>query len=355
MKIKLNTREFHKKLERLAKLARENKIRPVLSQVLLQAGTRLVIHATDLEQTAIVSMEAEIQEKGNVCVNPHIVLEYLALEEQENISIEFSDGLCKIGNMEFAAGDPEEFPNLKTIEGEGKIIKRNEFVRKIKSVIFAAGRNGNNIAVDVLRLDKDKIACTDSFRLVTDGYHIGLEASIPILSTVNLLNVLEGVTDEDIQVLKVENNMQITAGDYTYMTRLIDLAFPDVSGIINNINHTKKATVNILKIEKALKKANISASKNMEAKDSATFQFSKGKLEIRAISNSTKSKEKLQIEYEGEDLKVALNVRYMLDFVSRVNSNLVMEFSDNKSAFKLTELGNDEYKYVMMPLAIREE
>ncbi len=64
MKLALKTRELRIILSKLSKLARENKIRPVLSQVLLQADTRLVIHATDLEQTAIVSMEAEISEKG---------------------------------------------------------------------------------------------------------------------------------------------------------------------------------------------------------------------------------------------------------------------------------------------------
>ena len=355
MKLTVNKSEFLRKIKTVSKVVKDNKIRPVISLVRLVAGDKLELQGTDLEQTSISVIEANIEQSGSVCLKATDVIESLSLEDSENIEIEASEGMCRIGNMQFATGNAEEYPKIDETLGEYKEINKNELISQIKKTIFCAATDISNIAVSVVRIDKDIITATDSYRMVLNKYDTGIEASIPVGSIRNVLAVLEGTKENEIGLIVNNSKLQIKTTDYVYTTRLIDLAFPDVRGIIQNSSREKKAVLNILKIEKSLRKVSIASSKNQEAKDSAIFTFKKGKLEIKANSQAVKAKESVPCEYDGEDVKTSLNVKYLLDFVSNINSNLVIEFSNNVSPFTLTAEGNQDYKYVTMPLAMKEE
>ena len=62
------------------------------------------------------------------------------------------------------------------------------------------------------------------------------------------------------------------------------------------------------------------------------------------------------MEYEGEDLKISLNSKYLLEFIQNIprDKEIELELRYPNSAVKVTEKGNNDYVYIIMPLALRD-
>ena len=99
----------------------------------------------------------------------------------------------------------------------------------------------------------------------------------------------------------------------------------------------------------------------MESKYSSTYQFKHGingesKLIISALNDIARINEELNISFEGEDLKISLNSKYLLEFIQNIpkEKELVLEFMYANSAVKVYEKDNENYIYILMPLALRD-
>ena len=58
---------------------------------------------------------------------------------------------------------------------------------------------------------------------------------------------------------------------------------------------------------------------------------------------------------EGEDLKISLNVKFLLDYISTIKGKVtVLELLNNKSSVIVKDEDNDKSLYFTMPLALRE-
>jgi len=62
------------------------------------------------------------------------------------------------------------------------------------------------------------------------------------------------------------------------------------------------------------------------------------------------------ISFEGEDLKISLNSKYLLEFIQNIpkEKELVLEFMYANSAVKVYEKDKEDYIYILMPLALRD-
>jgi DNA polymerase-3 subunit beta len=61
----------------------------------------------------------------------------------------------------------------------------------------------------------------------------------------------------------------------------------------------------------------------------------------------------LPVDYNGETFEVGFNINYLLDIVNSIKKDeIVFEFIDSASSCLITESGNDECKYVIMPMRV---
>jgi DNA polymerase-3 subunit beta len=59
------------------------------------------------------------------------------------------------------------------------------------------------------------------------------------------------------------------------------------------------------------------------------------------------------IEYKGEDIEIGFNVNYLLDALAAIESDsITMALVDGNSSCLLREPGNDDCKYVVMPMRL---
>ena len=82
---------------------------------------------------------------------------------------------------------------------------------------------------------------------------------------------------------------------------------------INNCD--KKATINIKDFTSVLKRIYVFVKDNKDKKDVALLTFKSNSLEILGKTDLAESSENLPIIYDGGDLSIGLNVKFLLDYL----------------------------------------
>ena len=76
---------------------------------------------------------------------------------------------------------------------------------------------------------------------------------------------------------------------------------------------------------------------------------------MNGISENAKIKEEIPIIKEGEDIKISLNVKFLLDYISTITGEVTqLKMLNSKSSVLITEEKNDKSLYLTMPLALRD-
>ena len=65
------------------------------------------------------------------------------------------------------------------------------------------------------------------------------------------------------------------------------------------------------------------------------------------------AEEEVEISYDGDDIEIGFNVNYLLDALGAIESaEVALAVVDGNSSCLLQEPGNDECKYVVMPMRL---
>jgi DNA polymerase-3 subunit beta len=363
MKIIINRNEFIQNLSNLSLVIKDNSIRPVISGAKLEVSDGLIkFTGTTLETTLKSTMTGVIKEEGTVVFKIGLVLEYIKLLTQEEIEIGASENKLFIHNAEFLVLDDEEYPTLN-IDGGNKIleIESSLFVEFLDKVSFSASTLPENLAVSTIRMkledNKIYLITTDSYRLthyVTDhDTYMNTEISIPLEGATILGKLFRG-SKAVLNFYLDGSQLRVKSENLIFSIRLVDLAFPDYNSILSSMSSTKKIELNLKDCKSALKKVLTIAKRNQETKNGAYFDFKNNTLKISVSSGNAKTTQKLDTIKDGEDFKASLNVKYIEDYLNNIEKNIVIEATNASSMFILKEMDNDDYTYILMPLALRD-
>lgn len=369
--IKVNRQEFLKGLRTVEKAINDNKIRPIISCAYLETiDGKILLKGTNLELTISTIIDGEILEDGKIVFSYQLIEEYLReigdetiqlVEDGNRLVIETSDSAS-----EFSLFDPEDFPKTKDMEEvEGLCLDTQNFVDMLEKTKFAAAASGENLAINCVRLEfngnKLKMISTDTYRLVylEKDFENALNksVSVPINTVDSIIKIFKNEKGEEFFLKFLENQILFEIGETKILSRVIDLNFPDYQGILESTEYDKTAIIDTDEFIKVLKRVIIFVKNNAESKYSATFEFKNNLLEINGISETAKISEKTDIEKTGEDLKISLNVKFLLDYLQCLEKEktTVINLLSSSSAVQLKNADNEKFIYLAMPLALRED
>lgn len=102
--------------------------------------------------------------------------------------------------------------------------------------------------------------------------------------------------------------------------KLIELRFFNYVEILLNIFYDKKLYMNNDKLINLLKRILIFLRSNLEFKYLLIYEFkyneeNKNKMVIFVLNEIVRINEELDVNFEGEDLKIFLNFKYLLEFI----------------------------------------
>lgn len=376
MKIRIQRIEFLKRLRIIEKTINENKIKPIISCAYIETrGDNLFFCGTNLETTITTEMQCkEIIETGKLVFQYQLIEEYLKELKDDTVIFSEIDGNLLIessdSSSEFSLMNAEDFPKILVNENffekieEFKInsIELAEIFEKIK---YAASPSSDNLSINCIRLESEdnrlKFITTDTYRLVylekeLERIKSKIEVSIPLNTVEALTKLLRSIESTEISFYFINRQIFFKTPDVLIVSRIIDMAFPNYKGILLNNNYNKKLTINAEIFMKILKRITIFVRNNNEAKYGATFYFNGKEMQVHGVNEVAKINEELVVNYEGENMKIALNTKFLSDFIQNLNKSkdITLEFVASNSSVKIKENDVEDYLYILMPLALKE-
>lgn len=373
LNIKVNRNKFLKAIHIVEKAVSENKIRPVLSGIYLEAkDDKITFKGTDMELNIQSYMFGKIVEEGEIVFAFQLVDEYLKEIDDEEIQLIQTEGTLLIetdnSSSEFSIYDAEEYPKI-SVAGEGRIyeISKELVIDMLEKVKISSAGTNENPSIHSVRVElehgKIKMAATDTYRLayieedLEDAMSGSTKISLPLHSVEALIKILKSVGDEFVKFKFVGNQAVFEIEKVILTSRVVDLAFPDYKGIFENTVYTKNVNVDTELLVSVLKRVQVFVKNNNESKNSAMFDLKDGQFVITGISDTAKVREELQLQKEGEDLRLSLNVKFMLDYLLNLDKDkkTIMKMSNSSGAVLIKNEENNKYLYILMPLALRDE
>ena len=381
MHIKVNRQNFLSAIRIVEKSIKENKIKPILSCIYAKVkGNKIYFTGTNLDTTIKTSIDVnEVIREGEVAFYYSIIDEYLKEIKDEFVVLRVENGNILFIETEdstteydvFSAEDyPNTFENIILNENNFKFeMPSQELVTIFEKVLFSAD-TPDNIAMNCIRIESIlkhlHFVSTNTYRLTFLKKNIDKDipdfsVSVPADTISSIIKIIKGLDNEVIKIYKEDAHLYFQYKDTTIITKLIELRFPNYAEILSNISYDKKLYINNEKLTNLLKRILIFSRSNSESKYSSTYEFkhseeNNNKMSISALNEIARINEELDVNFEGEDLKISLNSKYLLEFIQNIpkEKELVLEFMYSNSAVKVYEKDDDNYIYILMPLALRE-
>ena len=381
MHIKVNRQNFLSAIRTVEKSVKENKIKPILSCIYAKVkDNKIYFTGTNLDTTIKTSIDVdEVIREGEIAFSYSIIDEYLKEIKDEFVVLRVENGNILFietedSTTEYDVHSAEDYPNTF----ENVVLNENNFkfempsqelVNIFEKVLFSAD-TPDNIAMNCIRIESIlkhlHFVSTNTYRLTFLKKNIDKDipdfsVSVPADTISSIIKIIKGLDNEVIKVYKEEAHLYFQYKDTMIITKLIELRFPNYAEILSNISYDKKLYINNEKLTNLLKRILIFSRSNSESKYSSTYEFkhneeNKGTMTISALNEIARINEELDVNFEGEDLKISLNSKYLLEFIQNIpkEKELVLEFMYSNSAVKVYEKDDDNYIYILMPLALRE-
>ena len=381
MHIKVNRQNFLTGIRIVEKSIKDNKIKPILSCVFAKVkDNKVYFTGTNLDTTIKTSIDVnEVIREGEVAFSPSIIDEYLKEIKDEFVVLRVENGNILFietedSTTEYDVFTTEDYPNtfedINLNENNFKFeMPSQELVEIFEKVLFSAD-TPDNIAMNCIRIESNNktlnFVSTNTYRLTYLKKEVEKEindfaVSVPADTISSIVKIVKGLDNELIKIYKEDAHLYFKYKETTIITKLIELRFPNYADILSNITYDKKLSINNETFTNLLKRVLIFSRSNMESKYSSTYQFKHGineesKLIISALNDIARINEELNISFEGEDLKISLNSKYLLEFIQNIpkEKELILEFMYANSAVKVYEKDNENYIYILMPLALRD-
>jgi DNA polymerase-3 subunit beta len=211
-------------------------------------------------------------------------------------------------------------------------------------------------------LNKDYIqfVATDAHRLVryrrTDVKCPKQDSFIVPRKPLNLLKAALPVNEDEITVSYNSNHLFVTHGTTQMSCRLIDARFPDYKVVIPSDNPYKMVVAKT-DFQGALRRVSVFSNKST---NQVALNISGSELGLAAqdVDFSFEGNERMKCQYDGEDLTIAFNARFLIEMLNAADSPEVrLELSTPTKAgiIKPTELDADEELLMLvMPLMLNQ-
>src|ERR1700760_2838480 len=170
----------------------------------------------------------------------------------------------------------------------------------------------------------------------------------------NLLKSALPSSDENVKLTYNSNHLFANFGGLQMSCRLIDARFPDYKVVIPADN-PYKLVVNKSDFQGALRRIVVFSNKSTN-QVVLNIQGSELQLAAQDVDFSFEGNERMKCQYDGEDLSIAFNAKFLIEMLSSAASDEVrMELSTPTKAgiIKPTEEDeNEEVLMLVMPLML---
>ena len=367
MKFSTSKTELQKALQKLSKATPTRSTLPILSCVLIEVrDKKTVLKTTDLEITIQVEIATSYERKGMAALPLKTLLEItnelpeirltISVDDRKKTTIE-----TELGKYDLMAKPPEEFPETPK-QTEPKTININGLILKdiIEATSFAVSQDELKPSLTgVLFKFSEKgftAVSTDGHRLVkynrTDFCTENIYDEV-IVPKKFLSFLATQLYDQNIDLMVGENYLTARLEKDLVVTKIIDEKFPDYDSVIPKENN-KNFIVDKNLLFGAIKRVSIFSNKSTH-QVALSLNTEKCFVTTEDPEKSSKAKENIFGEYDGDNITIGYNAEYLKDIVSHVSSQSIKIKLNNPVSAALFEENpkRDNINNLMLLMPIR--
>lgn len=371
MKFIVSSSQLLKQLQHIAGVINANTVLPILEDFLFEVEkNKLTVVATDLETVMKIQLDIEAKDNGKVCIPAKILLDSLknipdqpltfTIDKNFGIEITSDNGKYKV-----MGENPDNFPKEPAADETTSFkMTSSALITAINKTIFAVSNDDLRPAMTgvYFELNKDYIqfVATDAHRLVrykrTDVKCPRQDSFIVPRKPLNLLKSALPDNEDEISVSYNSNHLFVKHGTTQMSCRLIDARFPDYKVVIPADN-PYKMVVTKPDFQSALRRVSVFSNKST---NQVALNISGSELQLAAqdVDFSFEGNERMKCQYDGEDITIAFNARFLIEMLNAVDGNEVrLELATPTKAgiLKPTEPEKDEdVLMLVMPLMLNQ-
>lgn len=362
MKFIVSSSALLKQLQQISGVINANTVLPILEDFLFEVDkNRLTVVATDLETVMKVQLDVEAKDSGRVCIPAKILMDSLKnIPEQpltftidKNFSVELTSDN---GKYKVMGENPDNFPKEPVADETNSFtMTSSALVTAINKTLFAVSSDDLRPAMTGVFFEMDpkglQFVATDAHRLVrfkrTDVRCPKTDSLIVPKKPLNLLKAALPDKDDELTISYNSNHLFVTHGSTQMSCRLIDARFPDYKVVIP-LDNPYKLTVNKSDFQSALRRVSIFSNKST---NQVVLNISGSELQLAAqdVDFSFEGNERMKCQYNGEDLQIAFNAKFLIEMLNAADSDEVtVELSTPTKAGILKPSDPDENEELLM-------
>jgi len=371
MKFIASSSTLLKQLQHIAGVINANTVLPILEDFLFEIEkNKLTVVATDLETVMRVQMDIEAKDSGRVCIPARILIDSLknipdqplTFNIDKNFGVEITSDN---GKYKVMGENPDNFPKEPAADDTTSFtMTAIALVTAINKTLFATSNDDLRPAMTGVFFELDKkglqFVATDAHRLVRykrkDVKCPKSDTFIVPRKPLNLLKAAIPANEDELTLSYNSNHFFVKHGTTQMSCRLIDARFPDYKVVIPADN-PYKLTVTKSDFQSALRRVSVFSNKST---NQVALNISGSELQLAAqdVDFSFEGNERMKCQYNGEDLMIAFNAKFLIEMLSASDSDEVnMELSTPTKA-GLIKPGdqdeNEELLMLVMPLMLNQ-
>jgi DNA polymerase-3 subunit beta len=342
---------------------------PILSGVLVKANNEgLFLVSTDLEMSFWMKMGAKVVEEGDIVMPAKLFTELvLSLPAgpvdifTENLTLKIVAGLVK---AEIVGQSADDFPVIPRLKKAQVILNAGEFREKVEKVSVSAAKDDTRPILTGVLWDfgeeKISLVATDGYRLSVDNLSIDKKVDnwsgrliLPAKSLQEVAKTLTDTGEDKVEVEFDKENQQVIFGlkEMEIASRLIAGEFPPYQQILPNTYKTRTELDREGLLE-AVKRARLFARENANiVKLMLDGQSVKVTAESSQFGNNSTE---LEVTTEGENLTVAFNALYLLDYLNICKEDIIFWETEGELKPSVFKTSDENWLQVIMPVRVQQ-
>ena len=363
MKFIVSSNYLLKQLQVLGGVINNSNTLPILDNFLFELEhSKLTVSASDLETTIASTLEVESESEGSVAIPAKLLLETLKTFPEQPLTFVIEDNntieiSSNHGKYALAYASADEFPKAISLDNASTtVISADILATAISKTIFAAGNDDLRPVMSGVffqfSTESLTFVATDAHKLVKySRTDVKADETAEFIMPKKPLNLLKGIlagSEDTVSIEYNDSNAKFSFENSVLICRLIDGKYPNYEAVIpkENPNHL---TISRNQFLNSVRRVSIFSNKTTHQ---IRLKIAGAELNISAedIDYSNKAEERLTCDYQGDDLQIGFNSRFLSEMLSNLNADDVqLEMSMPNRAGILTPIdGLDEGETVTM-------
>jgi DNA polymerase-3 subunit beta len=335
---------------------------PALTGVLMEASDegRLTLTTTDLEVSARLSVDVQVQESGIALVPARLVGDTVKSLSDAPVDFETDQSQARLRCAHYEGSlrllPAEDFPGLQEPSGTLISVEAGKFAEAVSQVGRAASRDEARPVLTGVLLEISRegvvLVATDSYRLAIRDLVATSSAEAKAIVPERALSEAGRAAAADekgtVELSVDESQVSFRVGSLMLTSRLIEGEFPNYRQLLPDA-HESRLSVSRQQLLDAVRRV------GLLARDTTPVRLEFNALGVKLSSSSPdlgQAVETVEARYEGDDLTVAFNPQYLADGLTAATGESVR--LDVRDGLKpgVVRGDGDEFTYLVMPVRI---